>query len=147
MTLLDGDHKAKTGTQKKLHKLQEDSYLEHVSSIAIRLFPASSTLGIAEGIETALSSKQIYGVNTWSVLNTALMKRFRAPSGVKHLIIFADADLNGAGLAAAWVCGHGNILSGNDVERVTIRWPAIGDFNDMIVNGAAVYEWPLLRTA
>ncbi|BET62238.1 putative prophage DNA primase [Yersinia pseudotuberculosis] len=147
MTLLDGDHKAKTGTQKKLHKLQEDSYLEHASSIAIRLFPVSSTLGIAEGIETALSCKQIYNCNTWAVLNTSLMKRFKAPKGVRHLIIFADTDLNGAGHAAAWVCGHRNVLSNNDVERVTIRWPAIGDFNDMIMNGAVVYEWPLLRTA
>ena len=60
---------------------------------------------------------------------------------------FTATDLNGAGHAAAWVCGHRNVLSNNDVERVTIRWPAIGDFNDMIMNGAVVYEWPLLRTA
>ena len=40
-------------------KLQEDSYLEYAKSVAIRMFPISSTLGIAEGIETALACHQI----------------------------------------------------------------------------------------
>jgi putative DNA primase/helicase len=45
--------------------MQEENYLEYARSVAIRMFPVSSTLGIAEGIETALSCYQIYGVNTW----------------------------------------------------------------------------------
>jgi putative DNA primase/helicase len=32
------------------------SYLDHARSVAIRMFPVASTLGIAEGIETALSA-------------------------------------------------------------------------------------------
>ena len=147
-TLLDGDKKANLGeSAKRMLSLQEDSYLEHASSVAIRMFPPASTLGIAEGIETALSCRQIYGCNVWAVLNTSLMKRFRAPMGVKHLIIFADTDLNGAGHAAAFECGHRNILSNNDVEKVSIRWPESGDFNDMLINGAQVFEWPLGRAA
>lgn len=147
-TLLDGDKKANLGeSAKRMLSLQEDSYLEHAGSVAIRMFPPASTLGIAEGIETALSCRQIYGCNVWAVLNTSLMKRFRAPMGVKHLIIFADTDLNGAGHAAAFECGHRNILSNNDVEKVSIRWPESGDFNDMLINGAQVFEWPLGRAA
>lgn len=150
-TFLDGAHKADIPTQKRMLSLQEDSYLEHAGSVAIRMFPVASTLGIAEGIETALSCQQIYNCNTWAVLNTSLMKRFRAPSGVKHLVIFADCDDNGAGHAAAWECGHRNIISkNNDVQQVSIRWPGRDDggscdFNDMLMTGAKVYEWPLKK--
>lgn len=45
-------------------RMQDDNYLNFASSVAIRMFPVSSTLGIAEGTETALSAKQVYGCNT-----------------------------------------------------------------------------------
>ncbi len=63
-TLLDGDRKADIDSAKRLKSLQEDSYLDHARSVAIRMFPVSTTIGIAEGIETALSCYQVYGVNT-----------------------------------------------------------------------------------
>ena len=57
--------KADIGASAKRQKsLQEDNYLDHARSVAIRMFPVASTLGIAEGIETALSAHQIYKVNT-----------------------------------------------------------------------------------
>lgn len=142
-TFLDGNKKADIKNNKKMLSLQEDTYLEHAQSVAIRLSDVSSTLGIAEGIETALSCHQVYKCSTWSVLNTSLMKRFRAPTGVDHLIIFADSDDNGAGLNAAFECGHKNIMTKNDVKRVTIRWPNKGDFNDFLNDGGDVFEWVL----
>ncbi|MBK5075163.1 toprim domain-containing protein [Budviciaceae bacterium CWB-B4] len=144
-TILDGAKKADITAPKLMTSLQEPTYLEHAQSIAIRLFPITSTLGIAEGIETALSCAQIYKCNTWSTINAAFMKKFKAPSGVNHLIIFADSDANGTGLAAAFECANKNLLSNNDVERVTIRWAEKGDFNDQLKNGCEVYEWPLMR--
>lgn len=144
-TILQGEIKADITNNKLLKKLHSDDYLSFATSVAIRMFPVSSTLGIAEGIETALSCKQVYGCNTWSTLNSGFMKKFRAPEGVRHLIIFADCDKNGAGLAAAFECGNKNILSRNDVEKVSIRWPETGDFNDMLLNGAKVYQQILSR--
>lgn len=145
-TLLDGDKKAVAGgAQKKLSKLQEDTYLEHASSVAIRMFPVASTLGIAEGIETALSCHQITQCNTWATLNTTFMRKFRVPSGVKRLIIFADSDSNGAGHAAAFECASANLHKKNDLEEVCVRWPSRGDFNDLLQNGAEVYEWVFRR--
>ncbi|WP_440528398.1 DUF7146 domain-containing protein, partial [Serratia marcescens] len=115
-TLLDGDKKATVaGAPKKMMKLQEDSYLEHASSVAIRMFPPSTTLGIAEGIETALSCHQITQCNTWATLNTTFMKKFRVPRGVQRLIIFADADKNASGHAAAFECARANLLAKNDL--------------------------------
>ncbi|HED4145174.1 DUF7146 domain-containing protein [Raoultella planticola] len=145
-TLLDGDKKANTdGSAKKMMKLQEDNYLEYAKSVAIRLFPVASTLGIAEGIETALSCHQITKCHTWATMNTAFMKKFRVPAGVKNLIIFADADSNAAGLAAAHVCAEANLKAKNDLETVSVRWPKQGDFNDLLVNGSEVFEWVFHR--
>lgn len=144
-TFLDNGRKADIEANKKMSKLQDDGYLNFAGSVAIRMFPVSTTLGVAEGIETALSCKQIYGCNTWSTLNSGFLRKFRAPKGVKHLIIFADSDSNGAGLAAAFECGHRNILSNNDVETVSVRWPEMGDFNDMLLNGSKVFQQQLHR--
>ena len=141
-TLLEGEHKAPLGESAKRQKsMQEENYLEYARSVAIRMFPVSSTLGIAEGIETALSCYQIYGVNTWAVMNSNFMKKFRAPAGVKHLIVFADMDRHSAtGQAAAFECAHANLLAKNDLLKVSVRWPDNGDFNDMLQNGDQVRE-------
>ena len=141
-TLLDGERKANIGdSAKRLKSLQEDSYLDHARSVAIRMFPVSSTLGIAEGIETALSCYQIYGVNTWATINSTFMKKFRVPAGVKHLIVFADMDEHSAtGQAAAFECAHANLLAKNDLVSVSVRWPDHNDFNDMLMNGDQVRE-------
>lgn len=141
-TLLEGEHKAPLGESAKRQKsMQEENYLEYARSVAIRMFPVSSTLGIAEGIETALSCYQIYGVNTWAVMNSNFMKKFRAPDGVKHLVVFADMDRHSAtGQAAAFECAHANLLAKNDLLKVSVRWPDNGDFNDMLQNGDQVRE-------
>jgi putative DNA primase/helicase len=148
-TLLDGDKKADIGTSaKRLKSLQEDNYLDHARSVAIRLFPVSSTLGIAEGIETALSAHQIYKVNTWATINSGFMKKFRVPAGVKHLIIFADRDENSAtGLAAAMECAHANLLAKNDLRSVRVYYPDHDDFNNMLMNGDQVREIPFFKKA
>ncbi|WP_446469358.1 DUF7146 domain-containing protein [Xenorhabdus stockiae] len=134
-TYLDGDRKADITPQKKLDAMQEENYRTYAQSVAIRLFPVDSTLGIAEGIETALSCKQIYGVNTWSTMNAGYMAKFIAPQGVKHLIVFADNDWSATGHAAAMECARKNLQANNDVEKVSVRWPDAGDFNDLLQNG------------
>lgn len=71
---------------------------------AIRLSSAptpGSSLGVAEGIETALSFRDPSGVSTWAAGSAALLARFVPPAGVSRLIVAADADDDGAGLAAA----------------------------------------------
>ncbi|MCW7547141.1 toprim domain-containing protein [Photorhabdus sp. APURE] len=144
-TYLDGDKKADITPQKKLDATQEENYRNYAVSPAIRLFPVSSALGIAEGVETALSCKQIYGVNTWSVVNTNYMKRFLVPNGVKHLIIFADMDWNAAGHDAAMECAHKNLLANNELEKVSVRWPDHGDFNDTLIDGDEVRELVFMK--
>ena len=137
-TYLQNEAKAKINCAKKLESMQSENALEYAKSPAIRLMPHRDTLGISEGIETALSASQIYDLPCWSVVNTAFMKRFRAPDKVKHLIIFADADV--AGFAAAYQCAERNIHTVKTLETVTVRWRESGDFNDQLKEQLPIQE-------
>lgn len=137
LTFLQNGMKAKVEPGKKVFTVSRSD------NVSIRMFDVESCLGVSEGIETALSAKQLYGVPVWSCMNSAILKKFRAPRGVRKLIVYADNDKNGAGLAAAFECGHRNILSKNDVRQVSIKWPETGDFNDHLRNPIKVYEWKL----
>lgn len=66
---------------------------------AARLMPHGETLGIAEGIETALSASVLHSVPVWAALNATLLQKFQPPADVRKLVIFADRDV--AGLDAA----------------------------------------------
>ena len=71
---------------------------------AVRLSPfgaGDDVLGVAEGIETALSASALFGIPVWAVLNTSMMRTFEPPASVREVAIFADNDVNGAGQAAA----------------------------------------------
>lgn len=144
-TYLQGDAKAKIEVPKRTTKVDKERETVIEESIAIRLFDVQTCLGIAEGIETALSSHQLYECAVWSTMNSNFMKKFRAPKGVEHLIVFADSDKNGTGHAAAFVCGHANIMTNNDVKKVTIRWPDLGDFSDVLQEYQNVNEWILTK--
>lgn len=59
-------------------------------------------IGIAEGIETALSCQLALRIPTYSGVNANQLRRFIPPKGVKGVIIFADHDRNEVGLKAAY---------------------------------------------
>jgi putative DNA primase/helicase len=62
---------------------------------AVRLMSATDVLGIAEGIETALSAAKLNGVPTWAALNATLLGKFEPPMGVNAVHAFADRDIKG----------------------------------------------------
>lgn len=140
-TFLDGTKKAEFPhlPTRKLTTIKQTE-----DSIAIRLDNSDTILGIAEGIESALSAQQRFKVPTFSTINTAFMKRFKVPAGVETLMIFADSDNNGAGHAAAFECAHKNMVNKkNDLKQVIIRWAKSGDMNDNF--SGDLYEWQLNR--
>ena len=70
---------------------------------AIRLSAASTVLGIAEGVETALAANLLFGINCWSSFSAQLMEGFEPPCNVEKILVFADKDRNGRGQQAARV--------------------------------------------
>ncbi|HAY10427.1 MAG TPA: hypothetical protein DCY18_10915 [Thauera sp.] len=99
-----------------------------LAGAAIRLTPVSGTMGIAEGIETALAAAELFEVPVWSCISTAGIESFEPPEGVRHVIVFADNDRNFAGQAAAYRAAHRLALKGYEVE-VCIP-PTVGDWLD-----------------
>jgi putative DNA primase/helicase len=70
-------------------------------SPTIRLAPTAPLMGIAEGIETALSAARLYRVPVWSVICANGIESFEPPPECEHLIVFADNDANGTSQRAA----------------------------------------------
>ena len=99
-----------------------------LAGAAIRLTPVSRTLGIAEGVETALAAAALFGVPTWSCISTSGIESFEPPAGVEHVVVFGDHDANFAGQAAAYRAAHRLALRGTEVEaRIP---PTVGDWLD-----------------
>ncbi|MBK1620696.1 hypothetical protein CKO42_20130 [Lamprobacter modestohalophilus] len=68
---------------------------------AVRLMPAGESLGIAEGLETALAASALSAMPVWACLSATLLARFVPPKGVRHLTLWVDKDRSGAGERAA----------------------------------------------
>jgi putative DNA primase/helicase len=97
---------------------------------AVPLMPHGDTLGIAEGIETALSAARMHELPVWAALNTSLLMKWEPPHTVSKVVIFADRDV--AGLDAA------TKLMERLQERVrlVIKTPQSKDWNDALRSAA-----------
>jgi hypothetical protein len=62
---------------------------------AVRLAPAGRVLGLAEGLETALSAMDIIGCPVWAVLGNERFGTVSIPTVVQRLIILCDPDKGG----------------------------------------------------
>lgn len=107
---------------------------------AVRLrMPSSDTLGLAEGIETALSASQLYSMPVWAVCGVHRLSKVKIPKGIRFIHIFGDPGDVGRKYAFA---------SADEYERkgyhVEIYFPAAhfraaekADYNDVLQSGAA----------
>lgn len=99
-----------------------------LAGAAIRLTPVSRTLGVAEGIETALACLQQFDVPTWACVSAGVLEAFEPPAGVEHVIVFGDHDDNFTGQAAAYRLAHR--LARKAIEVEVCIPPAPGDWLD-----------------
>lgn len=89
-------------------------------------------LGIAEGIETALSATALFDVPCWASINAQGMAKWTPPEGCEDVAVFADNDPKFAGQAAAYQLANRLAVSG---IAVTIHIPtkAGTDWNDELL--------------
>lgn len=99
---------------------------------AIRLFEAGPVLGIAEGIETALSAASLFGVPTWAAVSSSMLAKWMPPDGAREIVVFGDGDPKFGGQAAAYALAHRLSLKGLQV-RVEIPARAGADWNDILL--------------
>ena len=96
-------------------------------------------LGVAEGIETALSASQHFKIPVWATIDKNHLKTFVPPDGCNKLVVFGDNDANYGGQAAAYILAERLFKKG---VRVEVEIPnMIGcDWNDLIAEGVKENE-------
>lgn len=97
---------------------------------AIRLYePVQGVLGVAEGIETAISARLLFGVPVWALINANNLEKWEPPEGVNHVMIFGDNDRSFTGQAASYALAKK--LARQDLF-VDVKIPATSgwDWND-----------------
>jgi hypothetical protein len=117
---MDGDGKAPVNEPKMA--------LGPLGAGAVRLAPAQPALGLAEGIETALSAMQLFEIPVWAALGSR-MDSVELPEEVVEVHVFGDNGKRGhdaAEKAAEKFTGQG--------RRVVLRFPPepFGDWNDAL---------------
>ena len=99
---------------------------------AIQLAPIAETLGVAEGIETALSATVLFDTPCWSLISTALMAKWLPPPGVSKVVIYADRDDEYVGQQAAIALYQRLKLEGVAAE-ITMPDTHGEDWNDVLM--------------
>jgi putative DNA primase/helicase len=96
---------------------------------AIMLTPAAETLAVGEGIESALSAKQLgFGPGVWAMGSAGALGRLPVLDGVQRLVLLEERD--SASANAVSDCGHRWIRAG---RAVSVVLPTVGkDLNDSL---------------
>ncbi|MCR5879448.1 toprim domain-containing protein [Phenylobacterium sp. J367] len=100
---------------------------------AVRLAPAGERLLVGEGVFTCLSAARRFGWPAWALLSTRNLRGWRAPAGVRSVLIAADRGADGEASAQALAVG----LRAQGVD-VLVRFPPapFGDWNEASAAGA-----------
>jgi putative DNA primase/helicase len=96
---------------------------------AVRFAAAAEVMGVAEGVETALSAQIMAGIPVWASLGCHRLHRVELPELVQEVHIFGDNDAPGR--AAAQRASEVHMALG---RQVVLRFPPDGlkDFNDLL---------------
>lgn len=87
-------------------------------------------LGIAEGIETAMSASALYEMPVWAAINSNILAKWTPPEGCEEVAIFGDNDPKFGGQMAAYSLAHRLAVKG---VHVTVHLPSTPgtDWNDI----------------
>ena len=128
----DGSGKARLPDRLKAKK-----GIGHKKGGRVELGAAGTQLGLAEGIETALSATQLFGDPCWAALGGQNLKSFVIPPLVTHFILFADNGDAGRKLARDAACEFER--KGRPTWLVYPK-PEFGDFNDQLKTTPSEYR-------
>ncbi|PXA84742.1 virulence-associated protein E [Nostoc sp. 3335mG] len=95
----------------------------------VRLAPAVDVLGLAEGIESALSAMTLLNLPVWATLGNERFSRIDIPLSVRRLVLLADNDR--AGRLAVDAASIAHAATGRCIEAVW-PWNGLNDWNDVL---------------
>lgn len=101
---------------------------------AIRLFPYEESIGIAEGIETAISAWAVFNIPTWAAISATMLEKWEPPKAATKIFIFGDNDHNFTGQLSAYRLAH-RLRQNDRFEIVKVVIPNIvgADWNDVLM--------------
>lgn len=96
---------------------------------AVRLARANDTLGLAEGVETAISAMILLGIPVWAALGGERFPHVAIPNFVTRLVLLPDNDP--AGHSAVSLAMGAHAMPGRHIDT---EWPWHGanDWNDTL---------------
>ena len=100
-----------------------------VTGAAIRLYEATDTVIIAEGIETSLALSHALELPAWATVSALGMKTVRLPRTIRRVVIGADHDRSGTGQTAAKHLRYRLVKEGRAVELMVPD--EVGDWLDV----------------
>ena len=106
---------------------------------AVMLAPANDTLGLTEGIETAMSAILLLDIPVWATLGNERLAHIAIPDTITRLILLPDNDRGGRIGAAKATEVYA--MPGRTIETL---WPPAGfnDWNDVLrAGGKGVGDW------
>ncbi len=128
---LDGGKKAKVKAPKKVFGKEISGGFIKLGEIS----PANGRLGLAEGVETAMSAAMLYNMPVWSIISAFNFKNFVPPKEVQELFIFADNDSNFVGQKEAYTAASVLAQKFKSLKISVIIPPEVNsDWNDVLRN-------------
>lgn len=128
---LDNGQKAKVKAPKKV-------FGKEISGGFIKLGeinPEDGRLGLAEGVETAMSAGILHEMPVWSVISAFNFKNFVPPEEVKELFIFADNDSNFVGQKEAFTAPSVLAQKYKSLKISVVIPPEVNsDWNDVLLS-------------
>ncbi|CDO36490.1 toprim domain-containing protein [Novosphingobium sp. KN65.2] len=111
---------------------------------AVLLVPATEVLGLAEGVESALSAMILLGIPVWATLGSERFPHVAVPEAVTRLILLPDNDR--AGRIGAAKASEAHVVPGRSIETI---WPPalFNDWNDVLRAGRKGVGWGTRQVA
>jgi putative DNA primase/helicase len=94
---------------------------------AVRLDPAAAEMVVGEGVPTTLSATDRFALPGWALLSTRNLRAWRAPPGVRSVLIAADRGADGEASAARL---QQRLWDDGVTARIELPPLPFGDWND-----------------
>lgn len=101
---------------------------------AVRLSPVAGAMLVGEGVVTTLSAMIRFYRPGWALLSAGNLARWRAPDGVRDVLIAADRGAAGATAARAL---HDRLKADGVVSSIAWPWEPWGDWNEVLTGHGA----------
>lgn len=96
---------------------------------AVRLSPVAEAMLVGEGVVTTLSAMTRFYRPGWALLSAGNLARWRAPEGVRDVLIAADRGATGATAARSL---HDRLRADGLVSAIVWPWEPWGDWNEVL---------------